>query len=150
MFRPTVLLLTLSVIFLGLISTTLAASISSEVVALGKTFQDLRKIKGHFDGGEYNATVDGYGGEKHQVMMQLATALDRTVLYSDIVTVMGPSDDIPVEILATLKRSAPQVIPPTNYNYLLYKWRGYHDYLWFRINWRTKTVQKSDWYYALE
>ncbi|KAF9361034.1 hypothetical protein BGX26_006356 [Mortierella sp. AD094] len=154
MFRPTVLLIALSVIFLGLLSTAFAAAIpgvNAEVVALGKSFQELRKIKGHFDGGEYNADVDGINGEKHQVMLKLADAFGKPgALSADITSVMGPSDEIPAEILADLKRSAPRVTPPTNYEYILYKWRGYHDYLWFRINMRTKTAQKSAWYAALE
>jgi hypothetical protein len=71
MFRGTtaILLVALSVIFLGLLSSVQAAPTPVEdVQALGRTFQELRKIKGHFDGGEYNPDVDGYNGEKHQVM----------------------------------------------------------------------------------
>ncbi|KAI1312299.1 hypothetical protein EDD11_002989 [Mortierella claussenii] len=151
MFRPTVLLLALSVFFLGLLSLTSAAPVVSDVVALGQTFQELRKVKGHFDGGEYNAAVDGFNGEKHQVMQKLAEAFSKpSVLSVDIVSTMGPSDEIPAEILAQLKRSAPQVSPPTNFSYLLYKWRGYHDYLWFRINLKSNKVQKSEWYFAYE
>ncbi|KAG0001122.1 hypothetical protein BGZ79_005061 [Entomortierella chlamydospora] len=154
MFRPTIFFIALSVIFFGFLSTGLAAAIpnvNAEVVALGETFQELRQIKGHFDGGEYNADVDGFNGEKHQVMLKLADAFGKPgVLSADITSVMGPSDEIPAEILAELKRSAPQVTPPTNFQYILYKWRGYHDYLWFRINMRTKKTQMSAWYAALE
>ncbi|KAF9102969.1 hypothetical protein BGX27_010794 [Mortierella sp. AM989] len=152
MFRPTVYLIAISVIFFGLLSTVMAAAIpTTEVVTLGKTFQELRKIKGHFDGGEYNADVDGFNGEKHQVMLKLADAFAETgILSKDITSVMGPSDEIPADILSQLKRTAPQITPPTNFKYILYKWRGYHDYLWFRVNQKTNKVQHSEWYFAYE
>ncbi|KAF9179711.1 hypothetical protein BGZ51_003180 [Haplosporangium sp. Z 767] len=148
-----ILFLTLSVIFLGLLSSVSAAVIpaTNDLQDLGKTFQELRKIKGHFDGGEYNTDVDGFGGKKHKVMQQLHAALGKVGTQStDVLSIMGPSDEIPAEILKELKRSEPQVTPPTNFRYLLYKWRGYHDYLWFRINLRTMTIQKSEWYFAYE
>ncbi|KAF9899646.1 hypothetical protein BX616_002909 [Lobosporangium transversale] len=152
MFRSSIFFIALSVIFFGLLSTVSAAVIpNDEIRALGKTFQKLRKIKGHFDGGEYNKAVDAYNGEKHQVMKKLAEAFGRPSVSSvDIVSTMGPSDEIPEHILAELKRSAPQVTPPTNFKYLLYKWRGYHDYLWFRINLKNNHVFNSDWYFAYE
>ncbi|KAF9435108.1 hypothetical protein BGZ76_006882 [Entomortierella beljakovae] len=152
MIRPTVLLLALSIIFMGFLSTAMAAAIpTNEVAILGEKFQTLRKIKGHFDGGDYNEDVDAFNGEKHQVMMKLADNFVKIgVLSDDIITVMGISDGIPAEILKSLKRTEPLITPPTNFEYILYKWRGYHDYLWIRINLKTKTVQKSEWYYAYE
>ncbi|KAF9371570.1 hypothetical protein CPB97_001892, partial [Podila verticillata] len=76
MFRPTVLLLAISMVFFGLLSAVSAAAIPQEtdLVALGQTFQTLREIQGHFDGGDFNPVVDAPNGEKHQVMQKLYEA----------------------------------------------------------------------------
>ncbi|KAF9425003.1 hypothetical protein BGZ94_007930 [Podila epigama] len=153
MFRPTVLLLTISMVFLGLLSTVFSAPTPevTDLAALGQQFQELRKIQGHWEGGEFNAAVDGFNGEKHQVMQKLQEALgENGVASAEVLSTMGPSDEIPAEILKQLKRTAPQITPPTNFVYLLYKWRGYHDYVWFRINQKTNKVHSSAWYFAYE
>ncbi|KAG0330736.1 hypothetical protein BG000_011540, partial [Podila horticola] len=69
-FRPAILLATIMMVLLGLLSTAVAAPVPpvEDVQALGKTFQDLRTIKGHFDGGEFNEDVDAFNGKKHQTM----------------------------------------------------------------------------------
>ncbi|KAG0339206.1 hypothetical protein BG000_002630 [Podila horticola] len=144
MFRPTVFLLVISMVFLGLLSAVSTASIplETDLVALGQTFQDLRKIQGHWDGGEFNPAVDGFGGEKHVVMQKLYEAYGKPGVVS--------ADIIPDAILARLKRIAPRISPPTNFKYILYKWRGYHDYIWFRVNMKTDKVQASEFYAAYE
>lgn len=55
---------------LGLMSIVLAAPVPpvEDVQALGKTFQVLRTVKGHFDGGEFNEDIDAFNGKKHQTM----------------------------------------------------------------------------------
>ncbi|KAG0084705.1 hypothetical protein BGZ93_001105 [Podila epicladia] len=153
MFRPTVLLLAISMVFLGLLSAVSAAAIPQEtdLVALGQTFQSLRKVKGHWDGADFNPAVDAFNGEKHQVMQQLFEAYGKPgVVSAEIVATMGPSDEIPANILAQLKRTAPQISPPTNFNYLVYKWRGFHDFIWFRVNMKTDKVQAAEFYAAYE
>ncbi|KAF9372389.1 hypothetical protein CPC16_002452 [Podila verticillata] len=69
---------------------------------------------------------------------------------AEIVATMGPSDEIPDEILAQLRRRAPQVSPPANFKYIVYKWRGFHDYIWFRVNMKNDKVQGSEFYAAYE
>ena len=34
--------------------------------------------------------------------------------------------------------------------YLVYYWRGRHDFLYFEMDEATETIRKSDWYQALE
>ncbi|KAF9311384.1 hypothetical protein BG003_007467 [Podila horticola] len=153
MFRPTVLLLAISMVFLGLLSAVSAAAIPQEtdLVALGQTFQSLREVKGHWDGADFNAAVDAPNGEKHQVMQKLYAVYSKPgVVSAEIVATMGPSDEIPADILAQLKRSAPQVSPPTNFKYIVYKWRGFHDYIWFRVNMKNDKVWNSEFYAAYE
>ncbi|KAF9317735.1 hypothetical protein BG003_000414 [Podila horticola] len=52
------------------------------------------------------------------------------VVSAEIVSTMGPSDEIPDAILA--------------------RWRGYHDYIWFRVNMKTDKVKASEFYAAYE
>ena len=44
------------------------ASVSTEFKTLGQNLQSLRKIKGHWDGGDSNPRVDSFNGEKHQAL----------------------------------------------------------------------------------
>ncbi|KAF9372391.1 hypothetical protein CPC16_002454 [Podila verticillata] len=153
MFRPTAFLLAISMVFLGLLSAVSAAAIPQEtdIVALGQTFQALRQVKGHWDGADFNPAVDAFNGEKHQVMQKLYAVYSKPgVVSAEIVATMGPSDEIPANILAQLRRSAPQVSPPTNFKYIVYKWRGFHDYIWFRVNMKNDMVQASEFYAAYE
>ncbi|KAF9947351.1 hypothetical protein BGZ72_010638 [Mortierella alpina] len=146
-----VVLMALSVAFLGLVSVSAAPVAGNDLVALGNDFKALRQVQGHWDGQEFNEDVDAFNGKKHQVMQQLHEALSKPGTKASLVEeTMGPSDEIPAEILKQLKGTEPKITPPTNFKYALYKWRGYHDYLWFRINLRTKTVSKSEWYFAYE
>lgn len=66
-FLPTVLLFAVTLVVLSLLSTAFAAPVTpvEDIQALGKTFQVLRTIKGHFDGGEFSADVDAFNGKKH-------------------------------------------------------------------------------------
>ncbi|KAG9320803.1 hypothetical protein KVV02_004646 [Mortierella alpina] len=45
---------------------------------------------------------------------------------------------------ATGAHGGPQVM------YFVYKWRGNHDYLWFKIDATTEQVLESSWYHAYE
>lgn len=62
---------------------------------------------------------------------------------------MGRSDKITVQVMKELKRSEPEMTSNI-YKYIIYKWRGYHDYLWFHVDDRTRKVVQGDWYFALE
>ncbi|KAF9388507.1 hypothetical protein CPB97_000948 [Podila verticillata] len=151
-FRPAILLVTITMVLLGLMSIVLAAPVPpvEDVQALGKTFQVLRTVKGHFDGGEFNEDIDAFNGKKHQTMQKLAKAFNKAgVLETAIEATMGRSDKIPAQVLQELKGTEPEMTI-NMYKYMVFKWRGYHDYLWFRVDDRTHKVIKGDWYHALE
>lgn len=44
------------------------AAVSPEILSVGKSYQDLRKIRGHWEGAEPNPDVDNYNGAKHLAM----------------------------------------------------------------------------------
>ncbi|CAO3566871.1 unnamed protein product [Mortierella alpina] len=162
------------------------ASVSSEFQTLGQNLQSLRKIKGHWDGGDSDPRVDSFNGEKHQALKQLGEYFGKPgTPAANILTTMGPPDDMkatlddeaqlsmmpgPVvggpgaaalnanatgagldEVSTTMMptgatnaQKAPRVM------YFIYKWRGNHDYLWFKIDEDTEQVIESSWYQALE
>lgn len=45
---------------------------------------------------------------------------------------------------ATGSQGQPQVM------YFIYKWRGNHDYLWFKVDAAKEEVIESSWYHAFE
>ena len=44
------------------------SSVPPEILSVGKSYQNYRKIKGHWDGGEFNSDFDKYNGAKYLAM----------------------------------------------------------------------------------
>jgi hypothetical protein len=125
----------------------------------GVDYQQLRLVKGHFSGspGEFNADVDGYGGRKHTLMKELGERLGQPGSMSQNILVhMGKPDEIRQSIDAHSVAAMPGPVVPTSTPttdqtfYMIYKWRGNHDYLWFHVDAVTNHVLNSGWYYAGE
>ncbi|KAI9105862.1 hypothetical protein DFS34DRAFT_574144 [Phlyctochytrium arcticum] len=124
-------------------------------------FQTLRQKKGHFSGGEHDTDVDSYKGKKHTIMESLGKALG--VKGNPAVKVlesMGQPDEIaagpgaitggmPGPVITGGAPPLTETIPGKNY-FLIYYWRGRHDYLWFEVNASDETVEACDWYQAGE
>ncbi|ORZ26716.1 hypothetical protein BCR41DRAFT_318784 [Lobosporangium transversale] len=136
------------------------ASISAEFQALGQSLQNLRNIKGHWDGGESNPAVDNFNGEKHQTLMKLGEYFGKPgTPAADILTTMGQPDEIRQSMDEAFHASlmpGPVVggtggpTASANVMYFIYKWRGNHDYLWFKVDATTEKVLESSWYHAYE
>ncbi|KAF9897730.1 hypothetical protein BX616_005078 [Lobosporangium transversale] len=161
------------------------ASISAEFQALGQSLQNLRNIKGHWDGGESNPAVDNFNGEKHQTLMKLGEYFGKPgTPAADILTTMGQPDEIrqsmdeafhaslmpgPVvggtggptasanvtgaglgDVNTTMMPSGSNADSDAQVMYFIYKWRGNHDYLWFKVDATTEKVLESSWYHAYE
>jgi hypothetical protein len=120
---------------------------------LAAQFREIRKIKGHFDGGTWNDDVDHWEGRKHRLMMELGIRLS-TGKYqkSDIIRLLEPPDQIArkgdelyrriTELPGNITINAAPV------EYLLYYWRGTHDFLYFTC--RDDALVDSGWWYAME
>ncbi|KAI1308386.1 hypothetical protein EDD11_004315 [Mortierella claussenii] len=162
------------------------ATVSSEYQALGQSLQNLRTIKGHWDGGEPNPAVDNFNGDKHQALEKLGKYFGKAgTPASDILNTMGRPDEtkqsmdeafhaslMPGPIVggtggqvqnanatgAGLGDVGTTMMPSGSNNtntgpqvmYFIYKWRGNHDYLWFKVDATTEKVLESDWYHAYE
>ncbi|KAF9907723.1 hypothetical protein EC991_010670 [Linnemannia zychae] len=71
------------------------ATVTSEFQALGQNLQNLRKIKGHWDGGDANPAVDNFNGEKHQTLQKLGEYFGKPgTPAANILATMGQPDEI--------------------------------------------------------
>jgi len=103
---------------------------------LAAQFREIRKIKGHFDGGSWNDEVDHWNGRKHRLMMELEIRLSKGKYQkSDIIRLLQPpdqtarKDDELYRRISQLPGNDTQSSPPDEY--LVYYWRGEHDFLYF-------------------
>ena len=108
--------------------------VSEEISELLEEYAELRKERGHFDGGEWDEDLDSWGGRLHTAMTRLGETLGHPPhARADVVRLMGEPD-------AVRERDTEE--------HLIYFWRGWHDYLYFVC--RDGVVQEAQWYFAGE
>lgn len=132
---------------------------------LGNLYQQLRSVPGHLqvNTGAFNSDVDGFNGKKHLIMKALQQKLGAPGAASqNIVSVMGQPDEITLSLDPNNKLGditlmpGPIMVVPVGAEseaesfYMIYYWRGRHDYLWFKVDTVSQAVKESNWYMALE
>ncbi|MDZ7296263.1 MAG: hypothetical protein ONB14_12690 [candidate division KSB1 bacterium] len=125
----------------------------SSIEDLAAEFRSLRPIKGHFEGGTWNDDVDKWMGRKHQLMIQLGSHLGSgEYSQSQVIQLLAAPDLIAHEgdELYNLVNSLPDFEKPATgpYEFLIYYWRGSHDFLYFTS--QGETIINSGWWYAGE
>lgn len=114
----------------------------------------LRPVLGQFNGGEWNDDVDRWMGRKHAAMLELGTALSggniscpqlTELLQQPDHTVQGGDDPL-YELIQTLP--AYETSQEEAAQFLVYEWRGVHDFLFFVCE--NGRITGSDWWYAGE
>ena len=116
-------------------------------------FKRLRAIEGHFDGGTWNDDVDKWMGRKHALMIELGDRLGGGG-YSKIkvVDMLAAPDTIVGEgdVLYDLIRDRAEFERPAGgaYEFLVYYWRGEHDFLYFTV--QGEMILNAGWWYAGE
>ena len=122
-----------------------------KIEALAVEYRNLRTIPGHFGGGTWNEDVDKWNGRKQQIMNQLGDCLG-TGKYSksEIIQLMGKPDRISTkgDNFFPLIEHTRQNKPQGDYEYLVYFWRGGHDFLYF--TYQEETIIDSGWWMAWE
>jgi hypothetical protein len=139
-------------------STTIANStptipVDPETRKLIEEYLMLRLVQGQFTGGNWNEDVDLWMGRKHTAMLELGTMLSTSdfscpqlieLLQQPDHTVQGgdPLHDLiqTLPAYATLQDEATQ--------FLVYEWRGTHDFLFFVCE--DGRITAADWWYAGE
>jgi len=139
---------------------------TQDINALSESFNTLRQTPGHFQGGTYDREVDGPKGKKFQVMKALAETLGVPgTPAADILQTMGKPDELtskldvvenveiemmPGPIIGSDDDSALASTSEQGSYYLVYYWRGSHDYLYFKVDTVSEKVTASGWYNALD
>ena len=116
-------------------------------------FKRLREIEGHFSGGAWNDAVDQWMGRKHALMIELGDVLgERAYGRAQIIDMLGDPDAIAREGDALYEqiRNRGEFERPAGggYEFLVYHWRGEHDFLYLIV--REETVLGAGWWYAGE
>jgi hypothetical protein len=122
------------------------------IEGLATEFGNLRAIKGHFDGGDWNDDVDKWMGRKHQVMIELGLHLGTGEYDTAEVTRLLDSPDLTAregDDLFGWVSDLPEFEEPAgSYELLIYTWRGTHDFLYFVS--QDEGIVGSGWWYAGE
>ena len=126
-------------------------NISTEKIAAA--FRKIRKINGHFHGGEWNDDVDKWMGRKHQLMIELGVRLaNNKYSKNDVFKLLGQPDQTVRkgdELFKRLTGRPGAGSPAAEADELLvYYWRGTHDLLFF--NSVNEWIVYSGWWYAGE
>lgn len=109
-------------------------TMDKKTLDLAREYRELRKGKGHFSGGAWSPELDGAGGRKHSVMVEIGNALGNPSYSRDeIVGLLGAPD-------AERKQNAEE--------HIIYFWRGWHDYLYFICE--DGTIRGHRWHHAYE
>lgn len=114
-----------------LASTCAAALAAPETLeSMAAEYRELRKVKGHFGGGEWRDDVDRWAGRKHELMAKLGEELGAGKhLASEIEKLMGPPDEVLGRDSVYWKYD--DRLHPEATRMLVYLWRGHHDFLYF-------------------
>jgi hypothetical protein len=114
-------------------------------------FKRLRAIEGHFQGGTWNDDVDRWMGRKHTLMIELGERLGTgTYSRAQAIDLLGASDAIAREGDALYDRIQDRAEfkgpPGGEYEFLVYHWRGEHDWLYLIV--REEAILGAGWWYA--
>jgi hypothetical protein len=114
-------------------------------------FRSLRARAGHFSGGLWNDDVDRWMGRKHELMLKLGANLaEGEYTKTDIINLLGPADkavrrgDRLFEQI--IRRLSYKASTEDSYEFLMYYWRGKHDFLFFTC--QDDVITSSDWWHA--
>ncbi|KAL1916249.1 uncharacterized protein VTP21DRAFT_5866 [Calcarisporiella thermophila] len=134
-----------------------------ELKTQGLELQSLRQKKGHYQGATFDQEIDGFQGRKHRLMVALGEALGKPGTPAQkVIETMGKPDQLTPSLdeqAAPTVAVMPGPVVPSgtstqstepNFYYLVYEWRGKHDYLWFQVDSKTENVLSSGWYNAFE
>ncbi len=127
--------------------------IDAETKALAADFIALRSEMGQFNGGSWNEAVDQWQGRKHTTMMALGDRLGNgRFSCSQLTDLLHPPDHTVQggDPLYELIQTTPifEAIQDETAQFLVYEWRGTHDFLFFVCE--DGRITAADWWYAGE
>lgn len=124
---------------------------SSELIMLYKEYRIVQQKKAN-----WIDTIDNWTGKFHSIMMEIGDTLGKPI-YSkkDIINLLGKPDKIiskhasknTAELYYIINNKPISEIKRSE-EYLIYKWRGYRDFLYFYV--KNGIVRCSEFYYSWE
>lgn len=127
--------------------------VDPELRQLVDTYPALRPVLGQFSGGSWNDEVDRWQGTKHSAMLALGARLSSGDFSCVQLTDLLQEPDHIVEggdPLHELIQTLPAYATPEEEDaqFLVYEWRGTHDFLFFVCE--NGRITTSGWWYAGE
>jgi hypothetical protein len=132
--------------------------INSSVATVAAQYRDLRESRSHTTQGNFSKDLDYYGGALHRVMSSLGEELGRPPhTRRSITSCLGAPDAIRSneQMFAflgiynrELEKAGRKVEKRKNAEYLIYSWRGWHDFLFFICE--DGVVVDHGWWFAYE
>ena len=129
------------------------ATVDETLQGLADDFISLRTAVGQFNGGSWNPDVDEWQGPKHSVMLDLGQQLGNgRFTCNQLTNLLQPPDhsvqggDPLHELIQAVPAGAAAADETTQF--LVYEWRGTHDFLFFVCE--DGRITAADWWYAGE
>ncbi|MEM7277239.1 MAG: hypothetical protein AAF385_03860 [Pseudomonadota bacterium] len=115
-----------------------------------REYRELRKIQGHFAGGDWNDAVDKFDGRKHRLMKSLGIAAEQESWSAAELRARLGSPDLEPGTDGTLQQLLDSALSgdDTGAAIAAYFWRGNHDVLIFYQN--SNGALAHAWWYAGE
>ncbi|MBA3767475.1 MAG: hypothetical protein H0W99_10890 [Acidobacteria bacterium] len=132
--------------------------LSKKIAVLISEYQELRNKRRQLRPGSYDKDVSGFGGRLHEVLSSLGAELGHPPYTKKIVVgCVGEPDAIRsnkqmsnyLEIYNRESRQAGRKVEEKrNREYLIYFWRGWHDFIFFIVE--EGVIVDHDWWFAYE
>jgi hypothetical protein len=139
-------------------SNSRCRGLNKNVVALISQYKELREKRRQLPPGTYDRDLSDDGGKLHEVLFSLGVELGRPPYTKrDIVECLGEPDAIKNEKWMSnyldiynreLKKSGRKVEKKDNREYLIYFWRGGHDFIFFISE--AGMIVDHGWWFAYE
>jgi hypothetical protein len=126
------------------------SQISTRVDSLLIEYKKLRKLSKAKKAGEHIPAVDDYNGSFHTVMLTLGDEIGKRQLTKKQLIVLMDEPDTIIRAKNSVEVNE-EVLPLdtiSREDHLIYKWRGFHDYLYFIC--KSDSITGHEWYHAFE
>jgi hypothetical protein len=132
--------------------------LDEKVLTLISQYKELRERRRHLPDGAYDKDLRNYGGKLHRVLQSLGTELGHPPYTRKIIVgCLGEPDAIRNDIQMTpylgihereQKKTKREPRAKQDREYLIYEWRGGHDFMFF-IN-EDALIVDHGWWFAYE
>jgi hypothetical protein len=132
--------------------------LSKKVLTLISEYKTLRERRSHLPEGVYDKDLRNYGGKLHQVLASLGEELGHAPFTKQqIVECVGEPDAVKNSVQMRpfleiyhreMKKDGREIVENDSREYLIYHWRGGHDFMFF-IN-ENGMIVDHGWWFAYE